>query len=171
MVSRPTVFMQIAWRSLVSCIVGGAAIGALMGVGFVVFDAVTDAVEKTKVTDIAVITYIGGIFGLLLGIVAGVVLGLVGAVVLVPYRGPRRTRRVIRGVGMVIVALFSLLFVADPGELDAGTVLFLAVLVLGGQIGAYLLGGWIVEWYIRRADSPDVRDAGGTEAPAPPESG
>lgn len=161
--------MQIAWRSLVSCILGGAALGALMGIGFVAFDAVTDAADKTKVTDIAVITYIGGVFGLLLGIVAGVVLGLVGAVVLVPYPGAPRTRRVIRGVGMVIVGLFALMFLLDPGDLDAGAWIFFGVLVVGGQVGAYLLGGWIVGWYIKRAEAPAPgQDPAATPSPAHP---
>lgn len=167
MVSRAAIFMQIAWRSLVACIVGGAALGALMGVGFVVFDALTDAADPTDVAGIAVITYIGAVFGVLLGIVAGVVLGLVGAFALVPYPGAARTRRVIRVVGMVLVALFSLLFVLDPGELNAGAFVFLGVLVIGGQVGAYLLGGWIVGWYIQRAETAAATPAI-PESVAPP---
>ena len=169
MVTRPRVFWRIAWRSLVSCIGGGAAIGAVFAAGFVIIDAFRDVTEKTEVKDIALVGYIGGAFGLLLGIVAAVVLGLVAAFVLVPYPGAQKTRRVIRTVGMILVGLFSLLFLLDPGDLDAGAWVFLGVLFIGGQVGAYLLGGWIVAWYIRRCESAAAAQVLPADAPAPTE--
>ena len=158
MVTRPAVFIQVGWRSLVSCIVGGAALGAVLGTFFFLFDLVTSASDKTQITDIALITYIGGVFGILLGLVAGVVLGVLGALLLVPYPGAQKTKRVIRVGGMALVGLFTLLFLIDA-TFDAGALVFFAVLIIGGQVGAFLLANWIVGWYIRRSE-PAAGEAG-----------
>lgn len=149
--ARALVFFQLLWRSIVAAVGGGVVIG----VGFVVIVGATgerfsdldsdfDSSDGLSVAMFLAAAF-GGAFGLALGVAAGLVLGLIGAIVLVPYRGRRITRLVMRIAAPLLVAAFFVVLLGGDDRVW---------MLLGGagMVGAVLIAPWLVGWYVRRMD-------------------
>lgn len=147
---RLAVFFQVWWRSIVVAIGGGVVIAVgfvivvtLAGETFEGFEGEDDSDGLGVVMLVA--AYFGAAFGLVLGVVAGLLLGLLASVALVPYRGAKRTRLVMRiGAALCVAAFFGLL--------SGGSDRLWYLLGAAGVVGAVLLAPWLVRWYVRRAE-------------------
>lgn len=145
---RLAVFFHVWWRSIVVAVGGGVVIA----VGFVIVATLAgeefttfDSKEAGLGLALLLGAYFGAAFGLVLGVVAGLLLGLLASIALVPYRGRKRTRLVMRIGAAVCVAAFF-------GLLSGGTDRLWYLLGAAGVVGAVLLAPWLVRWYIRRAE-------------------
>lgn len=138
---RLRVFLGVWWRSLVVSIVGGAVIGALVALPFLVF---------TDDANVALASLFGAWFGIWLGLVAGAIVAGLSAALLVPYRTAAHCVKVVRVTACVPVGLFVgwLLLGIPPVAVGA---------VVLGVGGAILAGPWLIGWYIRRCDVPAQR--------------
>lgn len=130
--SRWRLVIGVWWRSILIAIVGGGAIGALVGFGFWVAD-------EADPGDVALAVSFGAFVGLLIGIVVGPLLGLLAVVA--SRRGPAASVRVLRWAAAVLVA-GTLAVVLWPLLDDSPLI---ACVILGaGTIGAWVTGGRVL---------------------------
>lgn len=77
-VTRGSVFVQVAWRALVSSLVGGAAVGFVFVAALIAYEVVAGDVEDpVGIGYLAFGSFFGGFLGLFLGVVAAPVLGAI----------------------------------------------------------------------------------------------
>jgi hypothetical protein len=152
---RGVVFIQVAWRTVVAAVGGGAAVGTGMILLFALWDVVhppSDGADPSW-TFIPIGTLFGIVFGGFLGAPAAAILGGVMAWRGVPYPGPKRTRLIARITAMAMVFAFLVLFFHEPVQSGGPDVADLTVygLIYGASlVGAWFLGSWTVRWYVRR---------------------
>jgi hypothetical protein len=149
---RGVVFIQVLLRAFALAVVGGAVIGlGLVAVAWG-FDSSFGEIEDSDgwLVGLLIGPLFGAVFGTLLGIPAAIILACIAAFGLVPYRGRKRTRLVIRIAAALCVAAFF-------AVLSGGDDRIWYVVGAAGVLGAILLSPWLVNWYIRRAEpSPGV---------------
>jgi hypothetical protein len=143
--SRGAVFGHVLWRAFVLSVGGGIAVGVLFVLTLLVFGESFGELDSTDgwATALVLAVIFGALFGVLLGVPAACILAVVAAAVLVPFRGPRATRTVMRACGIACVVVFF-------GVLSGGNDRVWWVLGAGGVVGAARFSPWLVNWYVRR---------------------
>jgi hypothetical protein len=143
--TRDLVAGQVAWRTLVCCVAGGAAVATALAVPALLLDWS----GSMKPSDLLAFPFGGAFFGFLLSFVAVPAMAIVCAFALVPYRGPRLTLLLPRVLGAGLVAALVLPWLTQsPPEWQS--VVFAVLLVSFSAAGVWVGGGWITGWYVRR---------------------